>query len=170
MKANRTAIDGYTKFITCPLLNLVNANTTYPRPTRNVTMIEAHNGNSNTAVPTIAVISATQRSVCESGTGSRYVPVSIVFAALAWNITPGRSLDLLTGAVFTSPSVVAVAPMKTILPATLFFGNVLLITSTAEITFAVPERSGEKLSSIDLASSVGTNRSPICNPCGRTMN
>jgi len=77
---------------------------------------------------------------------------------------------LFTGAVFTSPRVVAVAPTKTILPATFFFGNVLLITSTAEMTFDVPERSGEKLSSIDLASSVGTRRSPTCRPFGRTMN
>ena len=29
----------------------------------------------------------------------------IVFAALAWNITPGRSLDLLTGAVFRTRAI-----------------------------------------------------------------
>src|SRR5262245_62102374 len=103
----------------------------------------------------IAVIAATQSSVCASLTGSRYVPVRIVFAALAWNITPGRSVDLLTGAVLTSPRVVAVAPMNTILPATFFLSNELLITSAAEITFDVPDRSGEKFKVIDLASPVG---------------
>src|SRR3954468_8901679 len=111
MNANSTAIDGYTKFITCPLLNRVNANTTYPRPTNNVMKIDAHNGRSSTAVPTTSVIKASQSRVCEAGTGSGEVPVSIVFAALEWNITPGMSLDLLTGAVLTSPSVVEVAPM-----------------------------------------------------------
>ena len=60
--------------------------------------------------------------------------------------------------------------MKTILPATFFFGNVPSITSAAEITFDVSERSGEKFRSIDFASSVGTKRSPICTPSGRTMN
>ena len=77
---------------------------------------------------------------------------------------------MLTGAVFTSPSVVDVAPMKTILPFTFLAGIVPLITSAAEITFDVPDRSGEKLRSIDFASSVGTKRSPICTPFGRTMN
>ena len=90
-------------------------------------------------------------------------------AALAWNITPGTSLDLFTGAVFTSPRVVAVAPMNTIFPASFFFGTVPLNTSTAEMTFDVPERSGAKLRSIALASSVGTKRLPICTPSGRTI-
>ena len=76
--------------------------------------------------------------------------MSIVLAALAWNITPGRSLDLLTGAVFTSPRVVDVAPMKTILPFTFLAGIVPSSTSAAEITFSELDRSGEKLSSIDL--------------------
>ena len=71
MNAKSTASDGYTKFITWPLLKRVNANTTYARPTSSVTMIDAHSGSSSTAVPMIAVIAATQSNVCESATGSR---------------------------------------------------------------------------------------------------
>ena len=95
--------------------------------------------------------------------------MSIVFTAFACSSTPGIPVDLFTGACRLSPRVESTAPTSTILPSIFFLGTVPAMTSAAEMTRAGSDRRSEKFRSSDLAPMVGTKRSPICTPSGRTI-
>ena len=95
--------------------------------------------------------------------------MSIVLTAFACSSTPGTPVALFTGASRLSPRVGSIAPTNTILPASLRSGTLPSRTSAIEMTRAGSERRAEKLSSMLCWSSVGTKRSPICTPSGRTI-
>jgi hypothetical protein len=118
---------------------------------------DSHSGTISTSKPTRSVRSATQINVVVSLDVSRYVPVRIVFAALAWRNTPGSRDDLLVGASRTSPDNGSVAPMNTIFPAMRSGSTEPSSTLPAEISFDESESFSEKLSTIAVCDSVGMN-------------